>query len=434
MMATPRERFEYLSNFQSECLKFFSAASYKTESADFKTNAARLSSIVSFLFLYLKPGVEETLKQIEEENSSNSITSPAEPSSSGVTPPSQDVSFSTQQGRELPIAVQVSTEVATAVSNDESVEVFTSNSFECSSLLDSGNDEASNISNTGSLSVRDSEMFSSTPEDEVLSETESLVSDFGYLFSSIAETSPATSEMSVSTTRGAPDTTGSLQTSSSKLSQDMFVNNILQAFRKVAPNSRYKPRRHRGKKSRVIPSELSMLWSHSSEIFQERQVSSPQAEIIPKVNWDKVNQGAMRRFPKPDWQPISSVSPLSSFYEKSCKCPAMIAKHYAFHSTWEPNVCSHLTQFEMNEPFGALPGYVTNLGVVPVPDTPIHGHVWDQASRDWILHAEYPTPGFTSILRSTSCPTLQQDRRPASSRRRGDGERRRRTRRPPERR
>ena len=49
--------------------------------------------------------------------------------SSDVTPPSQDVSFSTQPGRELPITVQVRTEVATAVTNSESVEVLTSNSF-----------------------------------------------------------------------------------------------------------------------------------------------------------------------------------------------------------------------------------------------------------------------------------------------------------------
>ena len=84
----------------------------------------------------------------------------------------------------------------------------------------------------------------SNSEDWMLSETESLVSDFGYLLSSIAESSPTTPK--VSTTRGGPDISSSLQTSYSKMSQDGFVNNFLQAFRKAAPNSRYKPRRHRG--------------------------------------------------------------------------------------------------------------------------------------------------------------------------------------------
>ena len=256
-----------------------------------------------------------------------------------------------------------------------------------------------------------------------LSETDSLVSDFGYPLSSITETSPACSEVSIPTTRGDADTTASLATSSSKLNQDLFVNSILKVFRKVAPNSRYKPRRHRGKKSHIIPSKLSMLWSHSMEIFQERQVTPPQA------NW-----GAMRSFPKLSWQPIHLVSPSPSFYEKSCNCLATIIKHYCHGGVREPNVCSCLTQFTAQNPFGELPGFITNLGVIPVPDTPIHGHIWDQASLDWILHAEFPTSGSAPILRSTSCPTLQQDRRQASSGSQGNGERQRGRRRPPERR
>ena len=202
----------------------------------------------------------------------------------------------------------------------------------------------------------------------------------------------------------------------------------------MAPNSRYKPRRHRGKKSRVIPSELSVLWSNSTEIFQERQVKPPQAELTPRVNWDKVNQGAMKRFPKPSWQPIFSVSPSPSFYEKSCKCPAFIIKYHRDGEVRQPYVCGCPTQFTLQNPFGVLPGYITNLGVVPVPDSPVHGYIWDQASYDWILHAEFPTSGSASILRSTSCPTLQQDRRQASSGSRGHGERRRGRRRPPGRR
>ena len=324
---------------------------------------------------------------------------------SSISEPSQDVSFSTKSGRELPITAQVNTEVTTDVSD-----------------------------------VQSNSVVSNTCEDEVLSETESLVSDFGCLLSSIAESSPATSVESVSTAGGAPDFSSSLETSSSKLSQDGFVKNILQAFKKVAPNSRYKPRRHRGKKSRVIPAELSMLWSHSAEIFQERKVSQPnKVEITPRVNWDRVNQGAMRRFPKPFFQPIHSVSPLASFYERSCSCPRLIQGHPLAHQDMDiygrvPNNCGCPTQFEMPEPFGFLPGYVTNLGVVPVPDTPIHGHIWDQDSQDWILHAEYPTSGSESTLSSNSSPNLQLDRQPASSRGQGPRERQRGRRRPPERR
>ena len=403
---------------QSENMKFFSDASYEVQSADFKIKTAHLAKIVSVLFQYLKPEIEDYIKEKEEEvsvevNSSSEclgVPGTDDEGAGNVPASSQDVSISAQPGRDSPIAVPMTAGTSTAVQDDtDPITIMKDEEAELQGTLPP-------------VSLLD------------LSETGSLVSDLGYPLSSITETSPACSEVSIPTTRGDADTTASLATSSSKLSQDLFVNSILKVFRKVAPNSRYKPRRHRGKKSRVIPSELSMLWSHSTEIFQERQVSPPQAELTPRVNWAKVNRGAMKSFPKPSWQPVLSVSPSPSFYEKSCDCPATIIKHYRHGDVREPNVCSCPTQFTAPNPFGELPGFVTNLGVVPVPDSPIHGHIWDQASCDWILHAEFPTPGFASTLGSTSCPTLQQDRRQANFGSRGHGERRRGRRRPPERR
>ena len=42
-------------------------------------------------------------------------------------------------------------------------------------------------------------------------------------------------------------------------------------------------------------------------------------------------------------------------------------------------------------PFGALPGFETNLGVVPIPQAPIGGYIYKGGTGDnttWQLYAE----------------------------------------------
>ena len=81
-MGLKLERFERLSKLQSESLKFFSNASYEVESEDFKINTAHLAKVVSVLFQYLKPEIEDHIKEHEKEEevsvdfntSSSSIT------------------------------------------------------------------------------------------------------------------------------------------------------------------------------------------------------------------------------------------------------------------------------------------------------------------------------------------------------------------------
>ena len=66
-MGLKLERFELLSKLQSENMKFFSDASYEVQSADFKIKTAHLAKIVSVLFQYLKPEIEDYIKEKEEE-------------------------------------------------------------------------------------------------------------------------------------------------------------------------------------------------------------------------------------------------------------------------------------------------------------------------------------------------------------------------------
>ena len=43
-------------------------------------------------------------------------------------------------------------------------------------------------------------------------------------------------------------------------------------------------------------------------------------------------------------------------------------------------------------PFGSLPGYVTNRGVVAVPTTPVAGYVFCPGTNKWVIFAEPCSP------------------------------------------
>ena len=107
-MGLKLERFELLSKMQSENMKFFSDASYEVQSADFKIKTAHLAKIVSVLFQYLKPEIEDYIKEKEEEvsvevNSSSEclgVPGTDDEGAGNVPASSQDVSISAQPGRD----------------------------------------------------------------------------------------------------------------------------------------------------------------------------------------------------------------------------------------------------------------------------------------------------------------------------------------------
>ena len=123
---------------------------------------------------------------------------------------------------------------------------------------------------------------------------------------------------------------------------DPFINTILQGFKNFAPNLRYKPKYLRGKKYRVIPFEFASLWKNLPSLFTEKEVSQQQKVIMPRVAWEKVNKSALSKLPKPSSYPIHSVSPTSSIYGKSCKCPQF--------ALGKPSPCSVLQNFKPRIP------------------------------------------------------------------------------------
>ena len=153
------------------------------------------------------------------------------------------------------------------------------------------------------------------------------------------------------------------------------------------------------KKFKVVPFEFASIWKNLSSIFTEEEAPSYVEECsLPRVAWEKVNRGALKKFPTPRLFAVHSVSPDASFYKKNCKCT-------------KNGPCSCRIEFEAKKPFGSLPGFKTNVGIVPVPSTPLFGHIWDQESNDWLLHAEVPLPAEIPSMGS------HQDKRRAIYRR-----------------
>ena len=225
---------------------------------------------------------------------------------------------------------------------------------------------------------------------------------------------------SVSTKKGAQDPGIIKET-------DPFISTLIKTIKKVAPNLCYKPKHLRRKKFKVVPFEFASVWRNLPAIFSdvESPTNTNAEDSLPIIVMEKVNAGAIKRFPTPSKFPVMSASQDESFYEKPCDHSQFRINYNTYNL--EPHPCDCLANFEKPNPFGSLPGYETNLGVVRVPSTPLYGYVWDTASSNWLLHAEVPQQGDDSRHQDQRTPSRRS--RTSSGRGRTGGRSRRMTRR-----
>ena len=192
---------------------------------------------------------------------------------------------------------------------------------------------------------------------------------------------------------------------------DPFIMRTLRGIKKVAPNLRYKPKNLRRKKFKVIPYEFASVWKNVSSIFSEDEGSNHSKEtILPKVAWEKVNVGGLKKLPSPKKFPILSASLDPTFYLKDCSCQKTKEGILCACTVCDARQAKYLRVY----PHGFVYGFPTNLGVIPVPDTPMFGHVWDDSSSSWMLHAEI-SPDDTP----PSYPSEKRGRTPPRRRSRG---------------
>ena len=110
------------------------------------------------------------------------------------------------------------------------------------------------------------------------------------------------------------------------------------------------------------------------------------AEVaIPWVDFSKVKPHLHRNLPKPYLYPVYSCSPDPKFYT-DCH----MVRHRDNHQGCSGG-CKPLFGMANVNPFGSLPGFSTNLGIVPIPQAPIGGYIYKGGTGDettWQLYAE----------------------------------------------
>ena len=85
-----------------------------------------------------------------------------------------------------------------------------------------------------------------------------------------------------------------------------------------------------------------------------------------RVDLSQVNSRFLGNIPKPKQFPTLGCMTEAESKEKILTGMGWIQKPYRSQWQW---------------------GYMTDCGVVPVPEEPVYGHVWSDSTRDWILHA-----------------------------------------------
>ena len=106
-----------------------------------------------------------------------------------------------------------------------------------------------------------------------------------------------------------------------------------------------------------------------------------------KVDFNKMNSHFIRNIPEPVFFPVLGCSQDPMFY---CK-EGMLSTNNPERNYYNKSCENRNYRY----PHGGIYGYETDVGIVPVPAEPIHGHVWkngheirDRNDGKWIVHAE----------------------------------------------
>jgi hypothetical protein len=136
----------------------------------------------------------------------------------------------------------------------------------------------------------------------------------------------------------------------------------------------------------AVPKEIFAIWLHSHEedltVEEEEQYNGYLAREMrpppihspnlpkPYVNWMRLNTNMRRNLPIPMRCPKDGCSQDPNFYTTTVPTYNMTP----YNKDYTPLPPTPV--FEKGEPFGTEYGFVTEMGVVPLPSTPIHGYVF----------------------------------------------------------
>jgi len=94
----------------------------------------------------------------------------------------------------------------------------------------------------------------------------------------------------------------------------------------------------------------------------------------PVVKWSNVSKFKIRDIPEPKNYPVHGCSPDPKFYENKIsdgiKRGSEFTKGVAYREQYPT-------------PFGSMPGYLTDMGIVKVPEKGFYGFKWGQIDNGW---------------------------------------------------
>ena len=122
----------------------------------------------------------------------------------------------------------------------------------------------------------------------------------------------------------------------------------------------------------IVPKIFSSLWR--LYLAPPPPTYKPK-DIRPVVNLTKVNFHLKRNLPKAEYFPVFG--------------PVQDPAHYMdtyYRNSWD-DTCTKKSPFFRKEGFQKLPGLRTDLGILAMPEGPVHGFIWVKDLNDWVLAA-----------------------------------------------
>ena len=136
----------------------------------------------------------------------------------------------------------------------------------------------------------------------------------------------------------------------------------------------------RKKMRRRICPVLRTIWDNVATIVSPlSNIKRSPISCHPTVDWQAVNKRFLSNIPSPTQCPILSCSEDEAVYNDKTYFEAGGTRQVVKATFGKPN------------PFGTIPGYQTNHGVIPVPqDNLFHGYTWVE-KEGWVLLSKFPS-------------------------------------------
>ena len=163
-----------------------------------------------------------------------------------------------------------------------------------------------------------------------------------------------------------------------------FINRMAKTLTKL--EAKYQIPEHKRKKrlfsrkkrtNPIVPKELTSIY-HVLAAPEPDAMTVP--DPFPHVRWNDVR--FKPALPVPESCPVNSCSKDPEFYQEKRE----YRNGSVIPTVTEPEFLRKAR--DNGRPFGSLPGYKTNLGVVAVPTTPVGGYVYCPDARKWVIFAE----------------------------------------------